>query len=85
MTTANSMFHVTIDDAHRLFWLDGPGGLNAVRLHYEMVRHSREGGSKLRDNDIWALSQEEAAAQVQTFLPGYTFEGAWASTLQQSA
>jgi hypothetical protein len=76
-----TLFHVTIDDSRRMFWLDGAGSTNAMRLHYEIVRHARDTGAKLREHDVFAASQDEALAQIAQSLPGYEFAGAWAGNL----
>jgi len=74
MTT---MFHVTVDDSRRAFWLDGTAGPNSMRLHYEIVLHSRATGVRLREHNIFAQSPEAALAEVRGFLPGYEHVGAW--------
>ena len=81
----NSAFHIIIDDGQRSFWIVGPGGLNGVRLHYEVVRYARNKNVKLREYDIFAPSQDAALAEVQQFLQDYKFIGAWAVNVSQSA
>jgi hypothetical protein len=44
-------FYVIVDDFHRTFSIDGPGGPNGVRLHYEMLQAARAEKRKLRDFD----------------------------------
>jgi hypothetical protein len=51
-------FHVIVDDFHRTFSIDGPGGPNGVRLHYEMQQAARREKKKLRDFDLRAGSHE---------------------------
>src|SRR6266404_3386206 len=50
------LFHVIVDDFHRTFSIDGPGGPNGVRLHYEMRQVARAEKKKLRDFDLRADS-----------------------------
>jgi hypothetical protein len=71
------LFHVIVDDHRRVFTIDGPGGPNGVRLHYEMLKASRTQGRKLRDFDLRCDSLEAALAQMQTLFPGYEFVGTW--------
>jgi hypothetical protein len=74
------LFHVIVDDFHRTFSIDGPGGPNGVRLHYEMLQAARAEKKKLRDFDLRADSHEAALAEMQTHFPGYQFLGNWASS-----
>jgi hypothetical protein len=46
------LFHVIVDDFHRTCSIDGPGGPNGVRLHYEMLQAARAEKKKLRDFDL---------------------------------
>jgi hypothetical protein len=85
MRTENLMFHVTVDNCQRCFWMDGPDGPNAVRLHYEIVLFARDKGLKLREYDIWAPSREVALAEVQTDLHGYSFLGSRSPALKQAS
>jgi hypothetical protein len=75
--SGNLLFHVVIDDINRTFSMDGPGGPNGVRLHYEMIRVSRAQKKKLRDFDVRAESQEAALAEMRANFPDYTFLGSW--------
>ena len=52
MTTGNLLFHVIVDDFNRTFSMDGPGGPNGIRLHYEMMRVARTQAKILRDFDV---------------------------------
>jgi hypothetical protein len=74
------LFHVIVDDFHRTFSIDGPGGPNGVRLHFEMLRAARAENKKLRDFDLRADSHEAALAEMQKGFPGYQFLGTWASS-----
>ena len=79
VTSGNLLFHVIIDDFDRTFSMDGPGGPNGIRLHYEMMRTSREQKKKLRDFDLRTESQEAALAEMRAYFPDYTFLGSWTS------
>ena len=70
------LFHVIVDDFHRIFSMDGPGGPNGVWLHYEMLQAARAEKKKLRRAD----SHEAALAEMQSHFPGYQFLGTWASS-----
>jgi hypothetical protein len=74
------LFHVIVDDFHRTFSIDGPGGPNGVRLHYEMFQVARAEKKKLRDFDLRADSHEVALAEMHNHFPGYQFLGTWASS-----
>jgi hypothetical protein len=74
------LFHVIVDDFHRTFSIDGPGGPNGVRLHYEMRQVARAEKKMLRDFDLRADSHEAALAEMQNHFPGYQFLGTWASS-----
>jgi hypothetical protein len=74
------LFHVIVDDFNRTFSIDGPGGPNGVRLHYEMWQVARAEKKKLRDFDLRTDSHEAALAEMQTHFPGYQFLGNWASS-----
>jgi hypothetical protein len=73
-------FHVIVDDFHRTFSIDGPGGPNGVRLHYEMLQAERAEKRKLRDFDLRADSHEAALAEMHHHFPGYQFLGTWVSS-----
>jgi hypothetical protein len=77
--TGNLLFHVIVDDFNRTFSLDGPGGPNGIRLHYEMMRVSREQKKKLHDFDVRAVSKEAALAEMKAYFSDYTFLGSWAA------
>jgi len=79
-TSGKSLFHVIVDDFHRTFSIDGPGGPNGVRLHYEMLQVARAEKKRLRDLDLRADSHEAALAEMQKNFPGYIFVGTWASS-----
>jgi hypothetical protein len=79
------MFHVIIDDFNRVFSMDGPGGPNVIRLHYEMMQVTREQKKKLRDFDLWAVSQDAALALMKNYFPNYTFLGSWADARANKA
>jgi hypothetical protein len=74
------LFHVVVDDFRHTFSIDGPGGPNGVRLHYEMQEAARAGKKKLRDFDLRAGSHEAALAEMHNQFPGYQFLGTWASS-----
>ena len=74
------LFHVIVDDFPRTFSIDGPGGPNGVRLHYEMRQVARAEKKKLRDFDLREDSHEAALAEMQNHFPGYQFLGTWASS-----
>jgi hypothetical protein len=76
LTSGNLVFHVIIDDFNRTFSMDGPGDPNGIRLHYEIMRLSREQKTKLRDSDLRAESQKVALAEMRAHFPDYTF---WAN------
>ena len=63
------LFHVIVDDFHRTFSMDGPGGPNGVRLHYEMLQSARAKKKKLRDFDLRADSHEAALAEMHSLPP----------------
>jgi hypothetical protein len=75
-----TLFHVIIDDFNRTFSMDGPGGPNGVRLHYEMLQVARIQKKRLRDFDLRADSYEAALAAMKKSFPGYAFAGTWASS-----
>jgi hypothetical protein len=79
LTSGNLVFHVIIDDFNRNFSMDGPGDPNGIRLHYEIMRLSREQKTKLRDFDLRAESQKVALAEMRAHFPDYTFLGSWAN------
>src|SRR5262249_45830507 len=79
-TSGKLLFHVIVDDFHRTFSIDGPGGPNGVRLHYEMLQAARTEKKKLRDLDLRADSHEAALGEMQSHFPGYQFLGTWASS-----
>src|SRR6266481_1158270 len=66
VTTGNLLFHVIVDDFNRIFSMDGPGGPNGIRLHYEMMRVARTQAKILRDFDVRAESREAALAEMST-------------------
>ena len=69
-----------VDDFHRTFSIDSPGGPNGVRLHYEMLQAARTEKKKLRDLDLRADSHEAALGEMRSHFPGYQFLGTWASS-----
>src|SRR5260370_24523139 len=74
------LFHVIVDDFHRTFSIDGPGGPNGVRLHYEIFQVARAQKKKLRDFDLRADSHEVALAEMHNHFSGYQLLGTWASS-----
>jgi hypothetical protein len=78
-TSGKLLFHVIVDDFGRTFSMDGPGGPNGIRLHYEMLHAARVKKGRLRDFDLRADSHEAALAEMQNSFPGYKFLGTWAS------
>ena len=77
---SNDCTDLIVDDFHRTFSIDGPGGPNGVRLHYEMLQVARAEKKKLRDLDLRADSHEAALGEMQNHFPGYQFLGTWASS-----
>ena len=73
VTTGNLLFHVIVDDFNRTFSMDGPGGPNGIRLHYEMMRVARTQAKILRDFDVRAESREAALAEMKAQFPDYIF------------
>jgi len=73
------LFHVIVD-VRRTYTIDGPGGPNGVRLHFEMLQASRAQKGKLRDFDLRGDSQGAVLVEMRRCFPGYTFRGAWASS-----
>ena len=78
VTTENLLFHVIVDDFNRTFSMDGPGGPNGIRLHYEMMRVARAQAKTIRGFDVRAKSQEAAIAEMKVHFPDYAFLGSWA-------
>jgi len=85
ITCGKMVFHVIVDNFHRTFSLDGPGGPSGIRLHHEMLFVARAQKSNFRDFDIRADSLEAAFVEIQQRLPGYTFLGTWTSPSIQRA
>ena len=79
VATGNLLFHVIVDGFNRTFSMDGPGGPNGIRLHYEMMRVARTQAKTLRDFDVRAESQEAALAEMKARFPDYSFLGTWAA------
>jgi hypothetical protein len=79
VTTGNLLFHVIVDDFNRTFSMDGPGGPNGIRLHYEMMRVARTQAKILQDFDVRAESREAALAEMKAQFPDYIFLGSWAA------
>jgi len=79
VASGNLLFHVIFDDFNRTFAMDGPGGPNGIRLHYEMMRVARTQAKTLRDFDVRAESQEAALAEMKARFPDYSFLGTWAA------
>jgi hypothetical protein len=77
MTVENLAFHVIVDHAQKSFFINCADQSNGIWLHYEMNRVAREQGKTLRDFDMRAPSQEAALSELQSFLTGYSFLGAW--------
>ena len=74
------LFHIIVDDFRRTYTVDGPGGPNGIRLHFEMLQASRAQKGKFRDFDLRLDSQEAVLAEMQKYFPDYTFLGTWASS-----
>ncbi len=77
VTTGNLLFHVIVDDFNRTFSMDGPGGPNGIRLHYEMMRVARTQAKILRDFDVRAESREAALAEMKAQFPGFPITFFW--------
>jgi hypothetical protein len=84
-TSSKLLFHVILDGAAGAFSLDGPGGPNGIRLHYEMQQAARSRSKRLRDFDLWADSQEAALAEMTKRFPGYKFMGTSAELISSEA
>jgi len=76
---ADMTFHVVVDHASRSFSVDGPGDLNGVRLHCEVLMAARSLRRRLWEFDIKAESHEHALVQMRDALGEYRFAGSWAS------
>ena len=74
------VFHIIVDDFSRTYTVDGPGGPNGIRLHFEMLQASRATKRKFRDFDLRLDLQEAVLAEMNRYFPGYTFLGTWASS-----
>ncbi len=73
----NLLFHVIVDNVHFTFTIDGPDGLNGVRLHLEMLQASRTQSNKFRDFDLRLDTHEAVLSEMQKYFPGYRFVGTW--------
>ena len=67
VTTGNLLFHVIVDDFNRTFSMDGPGGPNGIRLHYEMMRVARTQAKILGDFGSCACPNEGAVSRLHFF------------------
>jgi hypothetical protein len=74
------LFHIIVDNFHRTFTIDGPDGLNGVRLHLDMLRTSRTLNNKFSDFDLRMDSHEAVLAEMRKSFPGYSFLGSWTSS-----
>jgi hypothetical protein len=78
IATGKLLFHVIVDDFNGTFSMDGPDGLNGIRLHHEMMQALRSQKRKLPEFDLRAESQDAALADMREYFPGYVFLGSWA-------
>jgi hypothetical protein len=78
--SGSQLFHIIVDDADRTFTIDGPGGPNGMRLHYEMLRVSRAQKKRYRDFDLYCASHKAALATMHGYFPRYKFMGTWAAS-----
>ena len=80
-----TLFHIIVDNFHRTFTIDGPDGLNGVRLHLDMLRKSRTLNSKFSEFDLRMESHEAVLAEMRKSFPDYSFSGSWASSQSRPA
>ena len=74
------LFHIIVDNFHRTFTIDGPDGLNGVRLHLDMLRNSRTLNNKFSELDLRMDSHEAVLADMRKSFPRYSFLGSWVSS-----
>jgi len=67
------LFHVVVDNIQRTFTIDGPDGLNGVRLHLDMLRKSRTLRSRFSEFYLRVDSHEAALEEMRSSFPGYSF------------
>lgn len=82
------LFHVIVDNFHRTFTIDGPDGLNGVRLHLDMLRASRTlngMNGKFSEFDLRMDSKEAVVAEMRRSFPGFSFLGSWATSQSRPA
>ena len=77
ITTGKLLFHVVVDDLNNTFSMDGPGGLNGIRIHHEMMHATRCQKRKFREFDIRAESQDAALSDMREYFPDHVFLGSW--------
>jgi len=74
------LFHIIVDNLHRTFTIDGPDGLNGVRMHLDMLRTSRTLNNKFNDFDLRMDSHEAVLVEMRKSFPGYSYLGSWTSS-----
>ena len=80
-----TLFHIIVDNFHRTFTIDGPDGLNGVRLHLDMLGKSRTLNNKFSEFDLRMESPEAVLAEMRKSFPGYSFLGSWVSSQSRPA
>ena len=75
-----TLFHIVVDNAQRTFTIDGPNGLNGVRLHLDMLRKSRTLSNRFSEFDLRMDSHEAVLEEMRSSFPGYSFLGSWLSS-----
>ena len=80
-----TLFHIIVDNFHRTFTIDGPDGLNGVRLHLDMLRKSRTLNNRFSEFDLRMDSPEAVLAEIRKSFPGYSFLGSWLSSQSRPA
>jgi hypothetical protein len=63
-------------------WM-APEAQTAYGCILEMIRVARERGKEFRDFDMRAPSAEEALAEMQSYLPSYSFIGPWSAEMHK--
>ena len=67
------LFHVVVDNIQRTFTIDGPDGLNGVRLHLDMLRKSRTLRNRFSEFYLRVDSHEAVLEEMRSSFPGYSF------------
>ena len=80
-----TLFHIIVDNFHRTFTIDGPDGLNGVRLHLDMLRKSRTLNNRFSEFDLRMDSPEAVLAEIRKSFPGYSNLGSWLSSQSRPA